>query len=115
VVASFIMIGAHNNAFDPIFSNLHPDPENPVDLASFDLTGLLPSGSSSYRYTGLLTTSPFTEGVNWVVLAEVMEPSQNQVDRFQALFSAGNERELQALSGRMVLTDIVRMIRYSRG
>jgi len=106
VVGRFISIGANNSVLDPIFSNLPPDAANPVDLASFDLGGLLPSDLTSHRYTGSLTTSPYTEGVNWVMLAEILELSASQVDAFRALFPAGNEREVQALSDRVILTDV---------
>jgi carbonic anhydrase len=70
------------------------------------LNGLLPSSLESYRYTGSLTTPPFTEGVNWVILAEALELSATQVQAFRDLFPTGNERELQALNSRVIQTDV---------
>ncbi len=77
-----------------------------LDLPSFDLTALLPSDLRSYRYTGSLTTSPYTEGVNWVVLNSPLELSMEQVDAFRALFPTGNQREWQRLNGRIISTDV---------
>jgi carbonic anhydrase len=107
VVGRFITIGAFNSALDPIFSDIPPNAGETRNLLGFDLNGLLPSSLNSYRYTGSLTTPAFTEGVNWVILAEALELSAGQVQAFRNIFPAGNERELQALNGRFIQTDVV--------
>ena len=106
VVGRFLTIGAHNAALDELFSNLPPNPNDTLDVEHFDLTALLPTDLRSFRYTGSLTTSPYTEGVNWVVLNSPLELSMEQVDAFRELFPKGNEREWQRLNGRMILTDV---------
>jgi carbonic anhydrase len=53
-----------------------------------------------------LTTPNFDEGVRWVMLAEPIEMSGEQIDAFKRLFPEGNSREIQPLNGRTVLTDV---------
>ena len=54
-----------------------------------------------YAYTGSLTTPPYTEGVRWQVMAEVLEVSAEQVEWLAGLTGGGeNSREVQALNGR---------------
>ncbi len=106
VVGRWIEIGAFNSALDSIFSDLPPNGGDIFDLPSFDLNSLLPGDLRSYRYTGSLTTSPYTEGVNWVMLHESLQLSADQVAGFRALFPGGNEREWQNLNGRMIRTDV---------
>jgi hypothetical protein len=75
-------------------------------VGGFDLTKLLPAGRESFRYTGSLTTPPFTEGVQFVVLADSARVSKGQIEAFMSLFPEGNTREPQPLNGRTVLSDI---------
>jgi len=107
VVGRFLETGSFNPLIDSIFSNLPTTTGSTFDLASFDLTELLPSDLSSYRYTGSLTTPPFTGGVAWVVLAEPLQLSAAQIDQFRSLFPGGNFREIQDLNGRVITTDVV--------
>lgn len=110
VVGRFIDIGGFNAALDPIFSALPPTEASPaLSLPTFDLGALLPTDLSSFRYDGSLTTSPYTEGVSWNVLATPTTMSHEQVDAFKTLFHEpeGNTRGLQALNGRVVMTDVV--------
>ena len=52
-------------------SALHPDlPDLPTTIAThqvvdFNLNSILPTNLQSFRYSGSLTTPPFTEGVTW--------------------------------------------------
>jgi carbonic anhydrase len=90
---------------DKIFSDL-PEEEGKTKLVrGFDLTTLLTEDLGSFRYQGSLTTPPFTEGVQWVVLDETLEVSQGQVEAFLDLFPDGNSREVQLLKGRTVKFD----------
>ena len=107
VVGRFLEVGSFNPLLDSIFSNLPPAAGDTFDIMSFDLNGLLPSTLNSYRYTGSLTTPPFTEGVNWIVLADPIELSAGQIDQFRDLFPDGNVREIQALNDRLITTDVV--------
>ncbi|MBK8977903.1 MAG: carbonic anhydrase family protein [Planctomycetes bacterium] len=54
-----------------------------------------------YHYTGSLTTPPFTETVQWLVLQHVFEASPQQIERMNRL-EGNNARHVQALQGRVV-------------
>lgn len=65
----------------------------------------LPSSHGYYAYTGSLTTPPYTEGVRWRVLSEVLEVSAEQVEQLAALTGGGtNSREIQGLNGRSIIS-----------
>jgi carbonic anhydrase len=101
-----ISLGLRHVELDKIW----PPKASPLNVLNFDLTTLLPADLSSYRYDGSLTTGnavPYQEGVQWVMLADIMQISHDQIDDFQDLFPGGNFRGLQELNGRIILTDVV--------
>lgn len=106
VVGRWIEIGAENQLLKPIFDNLPQAAGGTFDIASFDLSALVPADLRSFRYTGSLTTPDFNEGVNWILLNDRLVLSQAQVDAFAALFPDGNSREVQPLNGRTIFTDV---------
>lgn len=95
-----------NRALAPIFSDLPQTPEETLHIEHFNLNSLIPDYLGSFRYSGSLTTPPFTEGVSWVDLASPLYLSGSQIDAFKSLFPEGNSREVQDLNGRIVLTDV---------
>jgi carbonic anhydrase len=105
VVGIFIEKGERHSELDKIFVNLPEEEGQDRTVGNFNLRRLLPADHASFRYDGSLTTSPFTEGVKWVVLAEPIELSRRQIEDFKNLFPEGNSREVQPLNGRKVLTD----------
>ncbi|HEX8284143.1 MAG TPA: carbonic anhydrase family protein [Pyrinomonadaceae bacterium] len=110
VVGVFVKAGKENSELAKIFSHLPAQTDERRAVARFNLTKLLPQGLESYRYNGSLTTpngsGVFKEGVRWIVLAEPIEMSEQQIDAFKRLFPEGNSREVQPLDGRTVLTDV---------
>lgn len=112
VVGRWIEAGAFNAALDPIFSNLPDEPNvgNPIGVSGFDLSALLPEELFSVRYSGSLTTPPFSEPVQWIVLTEVLELGLDQILAFEEIFPDGNFREPQPLNDRVVFTDDVRLV-----
>ena len=69
----------------------------------FNAADLLPSGNFHYGYYGSLTTPPCTEGVQWLVMSEIQEVSQEQVDQLSSLSgSIENNRPVQPLGDRVV-------------
>lgn len=64
--------------------------KEPVDFAK-----LVPLTSKFYRYSGSLTTPPCSEAVEWVVFADPITASREQIDAFAHLYPA-NSRPLQA-------------------
>ena len=69
----------------------------------------LPASHGYYAYTGSLTTPPYAEGVEWRVMAEVSEVSEEQVTQLAALTGGGtNNRPIQPLNGRQITAHGVR-------
>lgn len=95
-----------NRALNPIFSDLPQATDETLHIGHFNLNDLLPNYLGSFRYSGSLTTPPFSEGVSWVELASPLYLSGSQIDAFKSLFPEGNSREVQDLNGRIVLTDV---------
>jgi carbonic anhydrase len=105
VLAVFMKRGKRNRALEPIFRDL-PEGENETrDVSDVRLPALLPDERESFRYTGSLTTPPFTEPLEFVVFAGQTSVSRRQIGAFQELFPHGNSREVQPLNGREVLSD----------
>ena len=106
VVGVFIAEGKKNIELKKLFADLPAQASEERTVRHFNLTRLLPDSLESFRYDGSLTTPPFNEGVKWVVLAEPIEMSAEQIDAFKQLFPEGNSREVQPLNGRTILTDV---------
>jgi carbonic anhydrase len=105
VVAVFIVQGERHPELDKIFAHLPGTAGQSTAVADFNLRELLPDERESFRYQGSLTTPPFTEGVQFVVLEQAVELSRRQIEAFLQLFPEGNSREVQPLNGRTVRTD----------
>jgi len=71
-----------------------------------DVDALLPQARTTYRYDGSLTTPPCSEGVQWFVMTTPIALSGAQIGAFTTLFH-GNNRPVQSLNERPVLTDTV--------
>ena len=55
-------------------------PTSPMQASDF-----LPETHSYYAYTGSLTTPPYTEAVQWHVMSEIAQVSEEQVTQLAAL------------------------------
>ncbi|MCU0245953.1 MAG: carbonic anhydrase family protein [Bryobacter sp.] len=106
VIGVFGEEGAPNPAFDPVWANLPgaKSIEHHLEHVKVDVNELLPKNTTSYRYTGSLTTPPCSEDVKWIVMANPVQLSKQQIDSFRAIMK-GNNRPVQALNGRPVVTD----------
>jgi len=111
VVAAFIGEGAHNKAFDQVWANLPAQKgvETHFPAVSVDVDALLPPARTSYRYDGSLTTPPCSEGVSWIIMTTPIQLSSEQVGAFTRLIK-DNNRPVQPLNGRTILTDDVSMV-----
>jgi carbonic anhydrase len=105
VVAVFIERGRANSALGPVLRRLPSEPGATREVAGVRLRDLLPDGRESFRYSGSLTTPPFTEPVRFVVMADPIEASRRQIGLFRELFPEGNSRETQRLHGRRLRSD----------
>ena len=54
-----------------------------------------------YHYRGSLTTPPYTETVEWLIVKDVFEASPEQIRRIN-LIEGDNARRVQAMYGRKV-------------
>lgn len=73
--------------------------------APLQATDYLPTSGGYYAYDGSLTTHPYTEGVQWIVMADALQVSADQVRRLAALTGgAANNRPVQPLNGRNITT-----------
>lgn len=106
VVGRWIEQGAANSALDPIFMDLPKTTTQTHVFNHFDLNALIPDNLESFRYDGSLTTPPFSEGVKWIDLAQPLQMSAAEINAYSSLFPNGDAREIQALNGRVVLTDV---------
>jgi carbonic anhydrase len=106
VVGRMVNEGSFNSALGPIFSDLPQTVNDENAVNDFNLNSLLPHSMETFRYTGSLTTPPFTEGVQWITFNEPLEMSSGQIQAFETLFPEGNAREVQPLNGRIILTDV---------
>ena len=106
VVGRLVNEGSFNSALGPIFSDLPETVTETKSIDNFNLNSLLPDRMETFRYTGSLTTPPFTEGVKWITFAQPMEMSAAQLQAFETLFPEGNARPVQPLNGRIILTDL---------
>lgn len=105
VIGVFIEEGRANKTIDPIFRELPEQPGGTRIIPEVSLRSLLPEGRVSFRYTGSLTTPPFTESVSFIVFTNSITVSGRQIDHFRKLFEERNCRKVQPLNGRKVLCD----------
>ena len=103
VVGTFITAGQHNASLAPIFESMpHSEGIEVKSEGQFDPAALLPATRSFYRYTGLFTTPPCSEGLTWTVFREPIEASPAQIRAFAALFP-NNARPVQKNTNPLLL------------
>ncbi len=108
VIGVFIEKGNHNSAFDSIWSNLPKSKgmKSNFENVAVDISKLLPSAKTTYRYNGSLTTPSCSEDVKWIVMQSPIQLSEKQIQAFQNIINRNN-RPVQPLNGRPVVTDSV--------
>ena len=83
VIGVFLKRGPSSGALARIFANLPDDINVKHELEQpFNPARFLPSSRTHYRYLGSLTTPPCTEGVRWLVLAEPVTVSDEDMAQF---------------------------------
>ncbi len=108
VVAVLFREGETNRELDRFWDSLPGNPGEQGFLAqAIDLQKLLPADRRGFRYTGSLTTPPCTEGVLWVVLADSLEASPDQMEVLRRAVG-DNSRPTQPRNQREVLLDVSR-------
>ncbi|RHX97174.1 hypothetical protein DYB25_012754 [Aphanomyces astaci] len=107
VVGIFFDLDPHdkpNPFLAQFFSHFHhlTKPGDNFTLTALDPSSLHVSNSNVFRYSGSLTTEPFTEGVEWNVLQKVHTLSKPQLKQWSNVIHLPNGREIQDLNGRVV-------------
>lgn len=103
VVGILYRLGEPNAAIEAVIEAAPGLGEADVRASGLSASEFLPTSGGYYTYTGSLTTPPYTEGVAWHVLSEVLEVSAEQVERLAGLTGGGtNSREVQVLNGREI-------------
>ncbi len=108
VLAVLFKMGAENK-FIKEFLDKIPNEEgkknalNPGEVNFEDLLTQFSGNDmkSYYTYKGSLTTPPFTESVQWVIMKHIAEASEDQIVRIEKL-EGNNARHIQAINARKV-------------
>ena len=101
VVGVLYRLGEPNATIQAVIEAAPGLGEADVPASGLSASEFLPASGGYYAYTGSLTTPPYTEGVAWQVMSEVLEVSAEQVERLAGLTGGGeNSREVQELNGR---------------
>ena len=108
VIGQFIVPGDRLEELDEVIAAIEAG--GGFEVKDFDLDVFIPSRRTSYRYRGSTTTPPCTEGVQWILMTEPLELSEDQIERIQLALQDINEgfdnaRPLLSRNGRPILTD----------
>ena len=97
-------LGTENALLNTVFSRIPAQRDGDHVLASepVNALALLPKDHGYFRYSGSLTASPCTEGVDWIVMKQPLELSAAQLALYKSKF-ADNIRSPRALNQRVVL------------
>jgi carbonic anhydrase len=108
VVGVLFRMGAENKFLDEFLNKIPSEEGEKSALHTGDvkLNDLLSQFTgndikSYFAYKGSLTTPPFTEGVQWVVLKHVVEASEDQIEKIEKM-EGNNARHVQAINDRIV-------------
>lgn len=98
---------ASTDAYDMLFANLPAEvgePNHETDIM-INVADLLPEDTMTFfTYEGSLTTPPCSQNVRWLVLAEPVTLSAEQIAAFGAIYD-GNARPVQPLNTRDLFTN----------
>lgn len=102
VVAALFKEGRGHQALERLLPIVPARPGERVDVdEEVDANGFFGPNDGYYFYEGSLTTPPYTEAVNWLVLDSVHEASAEQIETLNHL-EGNNARHIQAGRSRVV-------------
>ncbi|KAF1335842.1 Carbonic anhydrase, partial [Globisporangium splendens] len=106
VIALFFREGKENQflaQFWDALPGMSPDGKNTASVGKISAANLdILKGGKFYRYRGSLTTPPYTEGVQWIIMQDVVEASREQLEVYRSTISGPNARPVQARNHRLV-------------
>ena len=106
VIGILFKEGETNPFLDKLWAHM-PDrigKEVVVEEEKINVTELLPDDMKYYLYNGSLTTPPCSEGVAWLLLKEPVEASKEQLETFRSAMGFTNNRPIQPINTRVILT-----------
>ncbi|WP_232411009.1 carbonic anhydrase [Methylophilus sp. 5] len=104
IIAVMLEEGSTHAGLEKLLGSLPKEKEQSKPLAiRVTPADLMPAKPAYYRYSGSLTAPPCTEGVQWVIMKEVLKVSKFQLGSLQQAIGAPNQRPLQDSQGRMIL------------
>lgn len=104
VIGVLFACGETNDFLAQVLENVSLEVGGRTDMSSvpLDLAEFMGSAwKDFFHYSGSLTTPPFTETVEWIVLEQVFEIGPEQVAYLNRI-EGNNARHVQALAGRKV-------------
>lgn len=101
VLGAFVKAGKSNPALQTLLANAPLEDEPPKEFQGYDPSPLLPSTLRHYAFPGSLTTPPYTEPVDWIVLADPVEAAAEEIEQIKDILG-NNTRPIQPLNGRRV-------------
>lgn len=106
VIAVFFKMGEENRFISGFINKIPTHENDTVSLSDDsiyidDLIGPINPDREYYYYKGSLTTPPYTETVNWLILREIIEASPEQIKIINDL-EGNNARHVQAQFGREI-------------
>ena len=101
VLGAFAKYGRSNPALRIMLENAPAEDEDPKNFEGYDPSPLLPTTLRHYAFPGSLTTPPYTEPVEWIVLADPVEASEEEIKAVREILG-DNTRPIQPLNGRRV-------------
>jgi len=96
VIGALFREGRENSLLAQFLADVPEEVQKLLDVAE-----LFPDELHFYTYRGSLTTAPFTGGVQWLILKELLEASPAQMEILRRL-QGNNARPQQPLRGRKI-------------
>ena len=97
VVGVPVTSGEGSPLMEVVLGALESSNPNPIQVS-----GLIPQDLTYFTYEGSLTTPPCTGGVKWIVLANPVTWSSDQINRLSRYYH-GNVRSVQPVGDRKIL------------
>lgn len=108
VLTVLFKIGAENKFIEEFLNKIPNDEgkENTFQTGDVRLDDLFSQFTANdiksyYTYQGSLTTPPFIEGVQWVILKHIVEASEDQIMAIEKM-EGNNARHVQAINDRKI-------------